>query len=105
MNKKRNLILAGIAALLLVAFFTNPDQSAHLTAIQKIVKLRKPDADEATAWNNALMPVVHYDNYFVFSATGLGDHIFTWGYFGQVQTTEAIEILFRPVKPNSSPSN
>jgi hypothetical protein len=93
-NKRRNLIFGGIAALSLLAFFTNPNQAAHLSAIKETVALRKPDG--ASEINSVLMPLVHYNNYVVFSTTTPGnkDTILSYGYFGQVQTTDDIGILF-----------
>jgi hypothetical protein len=93
-KSRRNLIIAGIALLLLFASFMNPDQSSHLKAIKETVALRKPD--RATDISNILMPVVHYNNYFVFSTTTFGTSgaTLTYGYFGQVQTTDGIGILF-----------
>jgi hypothetical protein len=99
-NKLRNLILAGIAAVLLIAFFTNPDQAAHLTAIQQIVALRKPDA--AAALNNVILPAVVYNDYWVCSTgtVGNGNVTLSYGYLGQVHTTDDIARFLRPPPSN-----
>jgi hypothetical protein len=59
------------------------------------VKLR---ADDLVMWNDVLMQTVHYENYVVFSRVTVLDTVLTYGYFGQVQTTDGIEEVFRKVR-------
>jgi hypothetical protein len=97
-SREKIIVLALLFGIAVVAFFSNPNQATHLTAIKEVVKLRT--ADEAAAVNKVLMPHVHYNNYFFFSSTTIrnGETTLTWGCFGQVQTTDGIEILFGPSK-------
>ena len=93
---RRNLILVGIAlgvAVLILAFFTNPDRAAHVKAMKSAVGLRK--SDSASAAMELLLPDLKYNNYFVFSTTSFGTKNFTYGYFGRIQTTNAMEFLYR----------
>jgi hypothetical protein len=93
-----NLILVGIAlgvAVLILAFFTNPDRAAHLKAMKETVALRK--SDSASAAMKLLLPDLKYKNYFVFSTTNYGTKIFTYGYFGRIRTTYAMEFLYRRI--------
>ena len=46
---RRNLILVVAAAMLLVAFFTNPNQAAHFQTIKDTVELRHPDSKSTMA--------------------------------------------------------
>ena len=84
--KDRNLIVAAsaVALILLMAFLTNPDQATHLKAIKETAALRKPDG--ASGVN--LMPIVHYNNYLIFSTTTIAEMTLTYGYFGRIQTTD-----------------
>src|ERR1700720_2709781 len=91
---RRNLILVaptiGVAVLIL-AFFTNPDQEAHLKAINGDVVFRKPDS--ASVVMDVLLPRLKYNNYLVFSTTSFGNKNLTYGCFGRIQTTTALRVF------------
>jgi len=86
--KPRNLIYLGVGIamlVLLLAFFTNPDQAAHLRAIKDTAVLRRSGYEALRVEVSAL---VIYNNYLIFSTTSLGGmKTLTYGYFGRVQTT------------------
>jgi len=88
MTKRRNLIYSGVGiamVVLLLAFFTNPNQAAHLKAIKDTAVLRRSGYE---ALRVEVSPLVIYNNYLIFSTTSLaGMKTLTYGYFGQVQTT------------------
>jgi hypothetical protein len=95
----RNLIIVGSAALLLLAFFMNPNQAAHLTAIKQTVALRNPAVASRNPYAKTLsvedlLPYAQYNNYLVFSTTSWASHTMTYGYFGKIQTNNNIEIFW-----------
>jgi hypothetical protein len=87
--KRRKFIYigSGIAMLILLAFFTNPDQAAHLKAIKDTAVLRRSRYD---ALRVEVSPGVMYNNYLIFSTTSFATETLTYGYFGQVQTTNYV---------------
>ncbi len=90
-KRRRNLIIAGSAVAVLIfllAFFTNPDQAAHLKAITDTIALRSSNNPPLIS-----LSVVHYNNYLIFSTTTFGDTPLTYGYFGRIQTTNGIGIF------------
>ena len=78
---------------MLVAFFTNPGQAAHLNAIKQTIALRKPGAASDTT--TAVMPLVRYNNYFVFSTVSFGYRTLAYGFLGQMLTTDEIGWIVR----------
>ncbi len=76
---QRKWILIVVAGVLLLPFFTNPNQAQHLEAIQK--RVSKSDL---------LLPTIEYHNYWLFSTTTLADSHLTYGYFGTVHMTDKI---------------
>jgi hypothetical protein len=83
------LILAGSATglVLLLAFFTNPSQAAHLRAIRETATAGKTEYQASTIQVSGVL----YNNYGIFSTTTFwGMDTLTYGYFGQVQTTNDI---------------
>ena len=89
--KRRNLVYLGFGIALLVlllAFFTNPDQAAHLEAIKDTAVLRRSGYE---ALRVEVSPAVMYNNYLIFSTTSFaGMKTLTYGYFGRVQTTNDV---------------
>jgi hypothetical protein len=61
--------------------------------MKEAVALRK--SDSASAAMELLLPDLQYNNYFVFSTTSFGTKSFSYGYFGRIQTTNAMEFLYR----------
>ena len=101
-KRRRTAIFGGgaIGLLLIIAFFTNPDQATHLKAIRETVALRNPESLSAVTLS-PLMGALQYNNYLIFSTTNLNgfsttnvNGTMTYGYFGQVKTTNAIGILY-----------
>jgi hypothetical protein len=102
-KRRRTAIFGGgaiIALLLVIAFFTNPDQAAHLKAIRETIALRNPESPSSVI-TSPLMGALQYNNYFIFSTTNLNGFstttptgTMTYGYFGQVKTTNAIGIFY-----------
>ena len=78
---QRKWILIAVAGVLLLPFFTNPNQAQHLKAIQK--RVSKSDL---------LLPTIEYHNYWLFSSTTLADSHVTYGYFGTVHITDKISL-------------
>ena len=93
-KESRNIGIGIAAACLLGAFVTNPDQATHLRAIKGTVALRNTAGDSAVNFEVRSSYIV-YSNYFVFSATSFRDMPISYGYFGQVQTTDNITTLYR----------
>jgi hypothetical protein len=93
-TKRRNMILAASLAglLLLVAFFTNPDQAAHLRSIKETVALRQPAGSSFLV--DTMLPGVKYNDYVIFSTATWASKPLTYGYLGQVRTTNQIEMLW-----------
>jgi hypothetical protein len=93
-TKRRSLILAGSAVglILLLAFFTNPDQAAHLRAIKETAALRQPNGSAVLF--ETFLPAVKYNDYLFFSTATWASKPMTYGYFGQVRTTNRIEMLW-----------
>jgi hypothetical protein len=79
-----------VALAALVAFFTNPDQAAHLKAIKETVALKQP----GVTITDTLLPMAEYHNYLIFSTTTWSDYTLTRGYFARVDTTNAIGIFY-----------
>ena len=75
--------------LIPLAFFTNPNQAAHLKAIKDTAVLRRSGYD---ALRVEVSPGVVYNNYLIFSTTSFGTETLTYGYLGQVQTTNYVEL-------------
>ncbi len=91
-KKQRNISLLVIAGvLLIVAFFTNPNQAHHLKSIRETGALRQ-SGDKVV--EEALLPFFEYQNYFVFSVTRWNGKTMSYGYFGIVQTTNHIGVLY-----------
>jgi hypothetical protein len=82
--------IVAVALAALVAFFTNPDQAAHLKAIKETVALRQPGVTII----DTLLPSAEYHNYLIFSTTTWSDYTLTRGYFGRVETTNAIGFFY-----------
>src|SRR5437879_11183102 len=91
MTEKRKWILLVAAGLLLFAFFSNPNQARHLKAIRETGALKQSSGVSVT---DALLPMVEYHNYLLFSTTTWSDAHLTYGYFGVVQTTDNIGLLY-----------
>jgi hypothetical protein len=108
-DSKRLIVKCTIAICVLIAitaFLTNPDQAAHLKALKETISLKYPYAGAAAGNANALQygnagrdmsvysfPLLQYHNYGVFSTTGWSTKIYSYGYFGKVQTTNDIAEL------------
>ena len=89
MNKSQlKWIVAAIAVLFAVLFFTNPDQATHLKTIKDTLKLRNASADP-----DVLLRVSDYNNYLIFSTTSLVGHTCSRGYLGRVEVTDNIKLL------------
>jgi hypothetical protein len=88
--------LVVVAGLLLLAFFTNPTQARHLKAIRETGALRQ---SAGARIDDLLLPTVEYHNYWLFSTTTWVDAHLTYGYFGIVQTTDNIGILYGSGRP------
>lgn len=56
------------------------------------MKLRK--SESAAYISDAVLPVVHYNNYLIFSTATFGDTVLSYGYLGQTQTTDGIRIFY-----------
>ena len=84
-------LLIAFVAIVLLAFFTNPNQAQHLKAIKETGALRE-SRDFSIA--DMFLPQVEYHNYGVFSTTTFGDTHLTYGYFGAVQTTDNVGFLY-----------
>jgi hypothetical protein len=91
--------VATIAALAVVAFFTNPSQATHRQVLGETVRLRHP----GTASWQSILPAVSYHNYIVFSTTSapnlnekdrmVEDTTATYGFFGSVRTTNFVRMF------------
>lgn len=92
-----NVGLPIVAAVALLAFFTNPDQAAHLRAIKDTIALRNPDSGKLNPGSN--LHLIQYNNYYFFSTASIGDMTVSQGYFGRVVTTNAI-IFVAIVQPD-----
>jgi hypothetical protein len=88
---KYKWLLIVVAGILLLAFFTNPDQAQHLKAIKETRMLRE-SRDFSVA--DMLLPQVEHRNYGVFSTTTFGDSNLSYGYFGTVHTTDNVGFLY-----------
>jgi hypothetical protein len=85
-------LLIAIAVVVTIMFFTNPDQTSHLKVIKEAGDLRYPNVDLTGGPNNFY--VIEYHNYGVFSTTGyVGYLTFSYGFLGQVRTTNDITYL------------
>ena len=89
-TKQKRLIFAAVAvlAVVLIAIFTNPNQARHLTAIKETGELRYPDKSAL------FINQIEYQNYFVFSTSSCLGTTVAYGYFGIVQTTNEIGIVY-----------
>ena len=88
---QRKWILIVVVGVLLFAFFTNPNQARHLKAIRETGALKQSPGVSVT---DVLLPMVEYHNYLLFSTTTWSDAHLTHGYFGVVQTTDNIGVLY-----------
>jgi len=105
-DKKYLIVKCTIGVCLLIAitaFLTNPDQAAHLKPLKETIVLKYPYAGGDSRNANALrypyggrdisvysFPLLQYHNYGVFSTTGWSTKIYSYGYFGRIQTTDDI---------------
>jgi len=97
-SKQKILILAGVAALLLIAFFTNPSQADHVRNIRETLALRRADKSKIH-----IPGYLKYNNYIFFSTTSclvwigqeFPERTLSHGYFGRVETNDEIEYLPR----------
>jgi len=89
-RKKKWMLISGIVAVAaVVAFFTNPGPSAHREAIITARDLLIPNFV-----GNTFQPYLsEYHNYGVFSTYGGGGMIFSYCYFGRVQTTDDVRLF------------
>jgi hypothetical protein len=93
-TRRRNLILIACAAglVLLLAFFTNPDQAAHVRAIKETSALRR--SSDPSFNSEPMFLQLEYCNYFLFSTTSVANAPMTRGYFGKIETTDNIRVFF-----------
>ena len=84
-------IAVGCAALVALAFATNPDQATHLKAIKDTAALTGSQPYSAASDFTSAMS---YNNYFMFSTVTLADSVVSWGAFGRVHTTSRISDPF-----------
>jgi hypothetical protein len=84
-------IAVSCAAIVVLAFATNPDQATHLKAIRDTATLTASQPYSAASDFTSAMS---YNNYFLFSTVTLADSVVSWGAFGRVQTTNRISDPF-----------
>jgi len=82
-------LVFGMTCILIVLLLTNPNQTAHFTAIQEARKARFPAAlPEAYIM---LSMTLEYHNYGIFSTVTGASGTWSLGYLGRVQTTDDIK--------------
>jgi hypothetical protein len=91
LTSQHKWIAIGCAAILVLAFATNPDQATHLKAIKDTAALTSSQPYTAASDFTAAMS---YNNYVVFSTTTLAGSVVSWGAFGRVQTTNRVSDPF-----------
>jgi hypothetical protein len=97
-NPRLKWLLIGITTLVVVMFFTNPDQTSHLRAITEAGNLRYPNAN--VTGDPQYFSAVEYHNYGLFSTTSYVSYLtFSYGFLGRVQTTNDITYLYTGVLP------
>jgi hypothetical protein len=84
-------IITSCAAIIVVAFATNPDQAAHLKAIRVTAALT---ASQPYSAASDFTSVMSYNNYFLFSTVTLAGSVMSWGAFGRVNSTNRISDPF-----------
>jgi hypothetical protein len=85
-------VLLGVAGILIILLLTNPNQTAHFTAIQEARKARLPAMMLEN--NGAMGLILEYHNYGIFSVVTGTSGTWSFGYLGRVQTTEEIKGRF-----------
>jgi len=87
-------LLCVITGILIILVLTNPNQTAHFTAIQEARKARLPAVMLEGNSNSAMGLILEYHNYGIFSAVTGTSGTWSFGYLGRVQTTEEIKGAF-----------
>jgi hypothetical protein len=93
MNQRKKIILGISAAIVVLMLATNPDQASHLRAIKDTADLARAPFYTPPSVTDFL-PMLKYNNYFLFSTTALSGGVVTWGAFGKVYTTNRVSKPF-----------
>jgi hypothetical protein len=89
-NKK--WLLFGITGILVILLLTNPNQTAHFTAIQEARKVRLSAVMIESS--TALGLILEYHNYGIFSTVTGTSGTWSFGCLGRVETTDEIKRPF-----------